>query len=85
MVGRVVTMTPRTEGKVKTIQVVRDVSPDPSEVYHKGGGHLNGIIVNKENPNSCNDSDTQEIQLEFTCLMHNSRTEEGHAVSYLCA
>ncbi|VDK38426.1 unnamed protein product [Taenia asiatica] len=79
MVGRVVTMTPRTEGKVKTIQVVRDLSPDPSEVYHKGGGHLNGIIVNKENSNLCNDSETQEIQLEFTCLMHNSRTEEGHA------
>ncbi|EUB56596.1 Alpha-adducin [Echinococcus granulosus] len=79
MVGRVVTMTPRTEGKVKTIQVVRDLSPDPSEVYHKGSGHLNGIIVNKENSKSCNDSEMQEIQLEFTCLMHNSRTEEGHA------
>ena len=74
-------MTPRTEGKIKTIQIVRDANPEPSEVYHKGSGHLEGIVINKENMKLSNDSETQEMQLEFTCLMHNSRTEEGHAVS----
>lgn len=83
MTGRVVSMTPRTVGNVKTIQVVRDKSPDPSQVYHKGAGHHSGIIINKEDPNAQDDSGTQEMQLEFTCLMHNNRTEEGYAVSLL--
>ncbi len=84
MVGRVVSMTPRTNGKVKTIQVIRDSKPDPSEVYHEGNGHLNGIIINKESSKPDPTADAQEMQLEFTCLMHNSRTEEGHAVSFTC-
>ncbi|VDL59364.1 unnamed protein product [Hymenolepis diminuta] len=79
MTGRVVAMTPKTVGNVKTIQVVRDKSPDPSHVYHKGAGVHSGIIINKEDPNAKDDSGTQEMQLEFTCLMYNNRTEEGHA------
>lgn len=74
-------MTPRTTGKIKTIQVVRDANPDPSEVYHQGTGHFNGIIINKESSIPCGTAEIQEMQLEFTCLMHNNRTEEGHAVS----
>nr|CDS28611.1 expressed conserved protein [Hymenolepis microstoma] len=82
MTGRVVTMTPRTVGNVKTIQVVRDKSPDPSHVYHKGAGVHSGIIINKEDVNAKDDSGTQEMQLEFTCLMYNNRTEEGHATYF---
>ncbi|VUZ50079.1 unnamed protein product [Hymenolepis diminuta] len=82
MTGRVVAMTPKTVGNVKTIQVVRDKSPDPSHVYHKGAGVHSGIIINKEDPNAKDDSGTQEMQLEFTCLMYNNRTEEGHATYF---
>ncbi|KAL7060276.1 hypothetical protein AAHC03_010311 [Spirometra sp. Aus1] len=81
MAQRVVLMTPRTKGNIKTIQVERTDNLDASQVYHKGSGHLNGIVINKETQNSEPETESQDMQLEFTCLMHNNRTADSHAES----
>ncbi|VDL86088.1 unnamed protein product [Schistocephalus solidus] len=81
MAQRVVAMTPRTKGNIKIIQVERTNNLDVSQVYHTGSGHLNGIVINKETQSAEPETESQDMQLEFTCLMHNNRTADSHAES----
>ncbi|KAA3681596.1 uncharacterized protein DEA37_0001519 [Paragonimus westermani] len=80
MTDMYVTMTPIHFDKMKTIRFERTNRLDQALVHHVAGGQHSGIIVNKEvYGNHLSVVDTPEMQLEFTCVMYNSRTAEMHA------
>ncbi|KAF7259887.1 hypothetical protein EG68_02401 [Paragonimus skrjabini miyazakii] len=80
MTDMYVTMTPIHFDKMKTIRFERTNRLDQALVHHVAGGQHAGIIVNKEvYGDSLSVVDNPEMQLEFTCVMYNSRTAEMHA------
>ncbi|TPP58601.1 Expressed conserved protein [Fasciola gigantica] len=74
-----VVMTPINFDNMKTIRFERTNQIDQSRVHHVAGGQHAGIIVNQECISDSMPPEVPEMQLEFTCVMYNSRTTETHA------
>ncbi|VDP87449.1 unnamed protein product [Echinostoma caproni] len=74
-----VVMTPINFDNMKTIRFERTNHVDQSRVHHVAGGQHTGIIVNQECKGDGLAPEVPEMQLEFTCVMYNSRTTETHA------
>ncbi|THD24757.1 Expressed conserved protein [Fasciola hepatica] len=74
-----VVMTPINFDNMKTIRFERTNQIDQSRVHHVAGGQHAGIIVNQECKSDSMPPEVPEMQLEFTCVMYNSRTTETHA------
>ncbi|CAL8071925.1 unnamed protein product [Calicophoron daubneyi] len=74
-----VTMTPINMESMKTIRFERSTQIDQKLVHHVAGGQHKGIIINNECKADESSMDVPEMQLEFTCVMFNSRTLETHA------